>query len=245
MIVLLYRRILLMLFILFSILQESSSQSIDEIIDKHVAAMGGKEKMDSLKTVIIEGTFRLEEYELPLKAYLSNNVGQRFDLSVLKTSGFIIVTPNSGWQFFPFQGMKEPQPLKQEDRDIYLTLIDLQGPLYNYKEKGNKINLEGLEKIEENSCYKLQVSLKSEQQMTVYVDTLSYYIIKTTIKNINGNPPLIENLFGNFQKTAEGYIIPNAMTLGPGKMFIRKAVVNAPLAASKFDPVNAQKEITQ
>jgi hypothetical protein len=56
---------------------------------------------------------------------------------------------------------------------------------------------------------------------------------------------MIENLFGNFQKTAEGYIIPNAMTLGPGKMFIRKVAVNAPIAASKFDPVTAQKEITQ
>lgn len=244
---LLYRRISLFLFILFSILVKSNSQSIDEIIDKHMQAMGGKVKLDSLKTLVIEGTFRVEEYELPLKAYLSHNTGQRFDVSVLKSQGFIIVTPKDGWQYFPFQGMKEPQPLKPEERDIYLTLIDLQGPLFNYKEKGNKINLEGLEKIDESVCYKMLVSYQAGQQMTVYVDTLTYYIIKTTIRNnISGShSSTIENLFGNFQRTPEGYIIPNAMTLGPGKMFIRKMVINSPIAASKFDPTNAQREITQ
>ena len=242
-----FYRCMLLVLVFFSILHKSSGQNIDDIIDKHVQAMGGKEKMDSLKTLMIEGTFRVEEYELPLKAYLSHNIGERFDVSILKTSGFIIVTPDNGWQYLPFQGMKEPQPLKTGEKELYLTLIDLQGPLYNHAKKGNKINLEGLETIEDNVCYKMQVLLKSSQQLTVYVDTVSYYIVKTTIKNNmdGGNPPMIENLFGNFQKTADGYILPNAMTLGPGKMFIRKVIVNAPIAPSKFDPVSAKKEVTQ
>ena len=239
-------RILSMLMIFILIVSRSNSQSIDQIIDKHVLAMGGKEKLDSLKTLLIEGSFRLEQYELPLKAYLSHNEGQRFDVSVLKTHGFIIITPASGWQYFPFQGMKDPQPLKGTEQAMYLPTMDLQGPLFNYQQKGNNISLEGLEKIEENPCYKMHVVLKSGQEMNVYLDTVTYYIIKTTIKNtLDAGGSMFENLYGNFQKTPEGFIIPNAMTLGPGKMFIRKLLVNSPIAPSKFDPVNAQKEITQ
>lgn len=236
--------ILLLLFLppCLSVTIKLSGQDVDQIVEKHVAAMGGKQKLDSLKTLTIEGTFRIDAYELPLKAYLSHNTGQRFDVTVLKTPGFIIVTPENGWQYFPFQGMKEPQPLKPEEAEIYLSTLDLQGPLYNYKEKGHIIFFDGMEEADDLVCYKLNITLKSGQQITGYVDTVSHYLVKTilTISSKDKGQITSENMFGNFQKTPDGYIIPYALTLGPGKMFIRKLTVNSLLTSSVFDPVAAK-----
>lgn len=223
--------------------QKIYSQTVDEIVAKHTAALGGKEKMDSLKTVFIEGTFRLEAFELPLKAYLEQNVGQRFNVVVLKTPGFIIVTPQQGWQYFPFQGMKEPMPLRPEDIEIYSTNLDLQGPLHNYKEKGNTIIYKGLEEVEESVCYKLSITLKSGKQLTGFVDTVSNYLIKTSLSIVTkGKETFFESLYGNFQKTPEGFVIPFAMTLGPGKAFVSKILINGQLNSSVFDSQKAKTE---
>ncbi|OSZ77441.1 hypothetical protein CAP36_13730 [Chitinophagaceae bacterium IBVUCB2] len=240
------KKISFLLILLPSILNtplKLAGQEVDQIVKKHVAAMGGQQKLDSLNTLTIEGTFRIEAYELPLKAYLYHNIGQRFDVTVLKTPGFIIVTPKNGWQYFPFQGMKEPQPMKAEETEIYLSSLDLQGPLFNYKEKGHAITYEGLEVEDDLVCYKLKIILKSGQQIRGFVDTVSNYLVKTiiTISSNEKGQIISENMFGNFQKTPEGYIIPYALTLGPGKMFIRKLTINSPLNSSVFDPVAAKK----
>lgn len=219
-----------------------NGQTVDEIVGKHVTAMGGKEKLDSLKTVIIEGTFRLEKFELPLKAYLANNTGQRYDVMVMKIPGFIIATPKEGWQYFPFQGMKEPKSITQEELDTYQPFMDLQGGLYNYREKGSTLEYLGLQEVEETICYKLSAILKSGKKMISYVDTGTYYIIKTDLQiTANGKETLLENSYANFQKTKEGFIFPFALTLGPGRAFVSKIYINDLIEPLLFNPFETPK----
>lgn len=220
--------------------KKMQSQTIDEIVEKHITAMGGKEKLDSLKTVIIEGTFRLENFELPLKAYLMNNMGQRYEVMVMKIPGFIIATPKEGWQYFPFQGMKEPQLISQDELDIYQPYMDLQGALFKYKEKGTLIDYIGLEEIDEIVCYKLSAILNNGKKLNAYIDTGSYYLIKTDfIITTNGKETKLENRYANFQKTREGYIFPFALTLGPGQAFVSKIYINIVIDPLLFNPTKS------
>jgi hypothetical protein len=223
-------------------LQTIKAQTVDEIVEKHTVAMGGKEKLESLKTISIEGTFRLEKFELPLKAYLANNIGQRYDVMVMKVPGFIIATPKDGWQYFPFQGMTEPKPIKPEELDAYLPYMDLQGALYNYKEKGSIVEYKGVQEIDDNVCYKLLATLKSGKKILNYVDTGSYYIVRTDLQILtNGKETLLENRYANFQKTLEGYVFPFALTLGPGQAFVSKIYVNKPIEPLLFNPIESKK----
>ena len=219
-----------------------SAQSADEIVEKHIQAMGGKAKLDSLKTLSIEGTFRVEHYELPLKAFLADQVGERFNVTVLKTPGFIIVTPDKGWEYFPFQGMKDPKPLAKDDLETYLPSLDLKGPLVDYKSKGSSLRYEGLADVDDITCYKLAITLQSGKEMTGYVDTSTYYIVKTTVPGKqNGKDIVTENMYGNYQRTPDGFVLPFALSLGPGKAFVTKVTVNAPIDANAFDPEEAKK----
>jgi len=218
-----------------------SAQSLADIVEKHIAAMGGKDKLDSLKTIIMEGTFRLEGFELPLKGYLKNREAQRYNISLMKTPGYVIITQKAGWQYFPFQGMKEPLSLKEDELSTYLPYMDLQGAIYNFKEKENKIEYQGKEDIDDLPCHKLLITLKDGKQMTTYISAETFYITKTTMKiMVNGKEQVWESLFANYQKTNEGYVFPYALTLGPGKAFVNKIIINPPIDPIIFDPVSGK-----
>jgi hypothetical protein len=234
--------LILLGFLSFTVFPHSASaQSIEEIVKKHVDAMGGKEKLNSLNSIIMEGTFRLEGFELPLKGYVKNNEAQRYNVMLMKTPGFIIITSQTGWQYFPFQGMKEPQVLKEDELNTFTPYMDLRGALFDFQSKQNQLNLEGIELLDETPCYKINVKLKSGQQMITYLDTASFYILKTSTKLINnGKEQTWDSLYGNYQRTDEGFVFPFALTLGPGQAFVNKIIVNPILKPEIFDPVAAK-----
>lgn len=235
------RLIFCLLLFLLNIHIPSSAQTLTDIVTNHIKAMGGKEKLDSLNTIIMEGTFRLEGFELPLKGYLKNQEAQRYNISLMKTPGYVIITQKAGWQYFPFQGMKEPLSLKDDELSTYLPYMDLQGAIYNFKEKENKIEYLGLEDVDDIPCYKLLITLKGGKQMTTYISTETFYIAKTTMKiSVNGKEQVWESLFANYQKTKEGYVFPFALTLGPGKAFVNKIIINPPIDPVIFDPVSGK-----
>lgn len=218
-----------------------TAQSLSNIVEKHIAAMGGREKLDSLNTIIMEGTFRLEGFELPLKGYLKNREAQRYNVSLMKTPGYVIITQKGGWQYFPFQGMKEPLSLKADELSTYLPYMDLQGALYNFKEKNNKIEYHGMQDVDDLPCYKLLITLEDGKQMTTYISAETFYITKTTMNiSVNGKEQVWESLFANYQKTKEGYVFPFALTLGPGKAFVNKIIINPPIDPTIFDPVSGK-----
>lgn len=213
------------------------SQTVDEIVEKHVAAMGGKEKLDSLKTITFEGVFILEGWELPLKAYMVNKIGQRYDVMIMKVPSYIIATPVNGWQYFPIQGMKEPKSLTEEELDTYLPFMDLQGVLYNYKGKSNFIEYAGVEDVDESPCHKLVVKLSSGKILTNFVDTTTHYITKMVLQiKADGKESTLENRFANYQKTKDGFVFPFAMSLGPGQAFVSRIFINNVLDPQMFSP---------
>ena len=234
-----YKKILACLsgIILFS--HNINGQSVDEIVKRYEQAMGGREKISSLKSIIMEGTFRWENFNLPLKASLLNNVGQRYDLTILKTSGFIILTQKGGWEYLPFQGMKKPEPMNPSEVQTYSVYMDLQGFLIDYKKKGYSIVYDGLENIDDVPCYKLSIKTPAAgNEMISYLDTSSCYIVRTKIPTqVNGKDSFFEVSYSNFQTTPEGYILPYAFTLGPGTAFVSKVVINQEIDLSVFDPV--------
>jgi hypothetical protein len=88
--------IITLLFISFN----AFSQTVDEIVNKHIEAMGGKEKLLQLKTLVTEGSLSVQGTDIPVKISQEHNKGQRVEMTVMGMSGYIINTPTEGWQFF-------------------------------------------------------------------------------------------------------------------------------------------------
>lgn len=180
------KKVLLPILFLFSAVT-TMAQTADEIIDKHIAAIGGKEKWLKLKSVQMEGTMNVMGREVGVKLTGVHNIGSRQDISVAGMNGYMISTPTAGWMYMPFQGQTKPEPVPADAVKAGLDDLDLQGNLIDYKAKGHTVEYLGTEDIEGTECHKLKVTRKNSGDQTLFIDAETFYIIRTSTKvNMNG-----------------------------------------------------------
>jgi hypothetical protein len=213
------------------------SQSADEIIEKHLEAIGGKEKLKQLSTVVMEGNMTVMGAEIPVKLFLSHNKGMRVEISAMGMMGYIIFTPTEGWQYFPFQGQAAPEVQPAEVVKEAADQLDLQG-LLDYKEKGHQVEYLGKEDYEGTECHKLKVIYKGGSEATMFIDPQSFYLLKQITKTkATGQEVEQVQTFSNYTKLPEGYVFPYAQTgFGPGEVSFTKIEVNKLVDETLFKP---------
>lgn len=214
----------------------AQAQTVDEIIDKHIEAIGGKEKLLELRTVVSEGNFIFQGMDIPVIIYQTHNKGTRIEINVMGMTGYIINTPTEGWTFMPFQGMTAPEAMAADLVKEGTDQLDLQGPLLNYAEKGHTVEYLGKEDFEGTECLKLKALLKGGSELTMFIDPSNYYIIKQIIKSkAAGQEADQVQTFSNFQKTPEGLVFAFDQTgFGPGEISFTKIEVNKPVEEAKY-----------
>lgn len=212
------------------------AQTVDEVIAKHINAMGGTERLLALKTSVSEASLDVQGMAIPVKMTQVHNVGQRIDINAMGMENFIIQTPTEGWTFMPIQGQASPEPTAPELVKETSDALDLQGALLNYKEKGHTVELVGKEDFDGVECFKLKVSMKNGMQQTLLIDPSNYYIIKAITKSKAGGKEVEqEQTFSNFVKNDAGYVFPYSMTgFGPGELKISKIELNVPVDEKIF-----------
>ena len=218
---------LLFVMTLFVSLSVCNAQTVDEIVNKYVDSLGGAAKIQSIKTVRMEATMSMMGNDIGIVITNSHLVGSRVDISFNGQDGYTIVTPTKGWSYLPFQGQTEPTPMPEEQLKIQQTSLDLQGNLFNYKEKGNQLELQGKEKLDGADCYKIKATLKSGKVIQYWIDAKTYHVSKTASKeNFQGTDIETFRVYSNYKKTAEGYIMPFSIVNERGELSISKVEVN-------------------
>ena len=114
------------------------AQSADEIIRKHIAAIGGKEKLSAINTVRMENTMQVMGSEAPSTTVIINGKGYRNESDFNGQKIIQVATDNGGWMVNPMAGANDPQPLPAEQakaakEQIYVV------PLLNYAARGGKL----------------------------------------------------------------------------------------------------------
>ncbi len=164
-----------------------SAQSVDEVISKHIAALGGKENIEKVQNVVMEGTLTVQGMPISVTTTVVQNKLMRNDISVGGMKNFDMTTDKEGWVFMTFQGMQKPEPKTAEDVKEAQTDLDISGTLYNYATKGHKVELLGKEDVEGTECFKIKANLASGKEETYFIDPASYMIVRTTSKKkVNG-----------------------------------------------------------
>jgi outer membrane lipoprotein-sorting protein len=117
----------------------------------------------------------------------------------------------SGWQVMPFMGKKDPEPMSADDLKEIQEEADLDGPLFDYKDKGNQVEYLGKADVEGSPAHKLKLTLKNGDMTTIYLDADSYLEIKEEAKrNMRGQMMDMEETIGNY-KQVEGLTVPFTM----------------------------------
>ena len=213
----------------------AQAQTVDEIVDKHIAAIGGKDVINSIKSTIIESTISVMGSELP--ATTTVLVGKGFK-NVANFNGqeiVQVVTPTGGWMINPLQGITTAEALPEDQVKAGQTSFDVGGELYNYKDKGSKVEFAGNEKIDGKSAYKLNLTNKEGKLTTFYVDSATNYIVKReSTANVGGQDVTVVSTFSNHKKTDIGMVIPHSWTTNQG--FDLAFTINKVTYNTEIDP---------
>jgi hypothetical protein len=204
------------------------AQTADDIINKHIAAMGGADKLKGLKTMYTEGMMEMRGMEIPLKLWIVNDKAMRMEFEVMGSKNIQVVTKTGGWMLMPFQG---PDPKEMDSSMVrsMLPRLDVTGELFDYKSKGKKINLEGKETTNGLETYKLRISGANSQDIVVFVDANTYYISKMQTRvNVQGQDMEVTTLLTDYKKTDNGFVYPGTTTQEPigNKISATKVEVN-------------------
>jgi len=213
------------------------AQTADEIITKHIEAIGGKDAWKKVNTLKIDGNLNVQGTDIKISLVQLHGKGMRQDIIVQGMEGYQIVTPTKGWTFMPFQGQTEVTPMGEEELKQAQTELDTHGSLLEYQEKGHTAELAGKENINEAECYKIVLTLNSGKKETVFIDSKNYYVVRTkTNQKVNGQDQELETNYSSFEKMPEGIVVAKSLTLPYGTMTLNKIEVNKPIDEKVFTP---------
>lgn len=211
------------------------AQTADEVIAKHIAAIGGADNWKKVNSMKMEGVLQVQGTDVNVTVTILHGKGMRQDISVMGMTGYEIVTPTEGWDFMPFQGQTEPEAKTPEELAEAQDQLDAQGELIDYAAKGHKVELIGKEDVEGTECFKLKVTKKGGSVSTLFIDPKNFYIIQAkSVQKANGQEMEVTTSFSNYEKLPEGIVVAKSMTLPFGEMNISKVTVNGAVDESFF-----------
>lgn len=211
------------------------AQTVDEIVAKNIAALGGKEKLQTLKTVKMSGSMSVSGTDVIITNIKSHMTGARMDIEVMGTSNYKLNNTSKGWNFMPIFGMSAPVELTPDELKSAVALLDIQSPLLDYKEKGNSIQLKGTEKVDGADAWNLAVTYRNGKLINFFIDTKTGFVIKTTsTENENGQEKLEVLSFGDYKKNEAGYWFPYSVTNDRGTIVYNRIDTNVAADAALF-----------
>ena len=156
----------------------TQAQNVDDIVSKHIEALGGKTVLNSIKSIYVESTVEFMGNEAPSTTYILNGKGYKNELDFSGTKIVQCVTDKGGWAINPMAGATTAQPIPADQLKNYQLQLHVGGPLMDYAAKGYKAELTG----KDSASYKIRLTTPDGIDMTYFIDQKTYLINKAVSK---------------------------------------------------------------
>ncbi len=216
----------------------SIAQTADEIINKHLEARGGADKLRALQSMIMEGSMNQGGTDVQMKFYYVNNKATKVEFTAAGQSGYNIVTSTEGWVFNPFMGHSAAEAMPADALKDAQSQLDMQGPLLDYKAKGHKVEYLGKESVQGKEFYKIKLTRSSGKIITYYInkDYLVDKIVTTALSQ--GSEQEVTQEYSDYRKTPEGYMVAFKRTSATNEISFDKIEINPKIDDAVFKPSN-------
>jgi outer membrane lipoprotein-sorting protein len=185
-----------------------SAQTVDEIIAKHIAAQGGAAKLKAIQSLRLTGNAEFGGVSAGFTQVFKRPTKMRLDITIQGLTLTQAYDGQNGWQIVPFTGKKDPEPMSADDAKNAQEQADFDGPLVDYKQKGNIVELIGKEKIWGSDAYHLKVTLKNGNVRDLFMDAGTFFATRQLAKTMaRGAEVEFETAFGDY-KAVEGVMFP-------------------------------------
>ena len=212
-----------------------STQTADEIIDKYITAIGGKENWKKINSLKMEGSIQVQGLQIPFTMQAVNGKGVRTDGEFQGNSFIDIITPTKGWSQNPMAGKATLQPLSDDELKEKLDAMDIQGAFLDYKQKGSMVEFLGKDEEDGNDYYKIKLTTKNKNETTYFFDTKTYLVYKQeTISKQQGQEMKVVVKSLDYQTVEGGVKMPFKMDQGQIVLAAKKFIVNGDIDEKIF-----------
>jgi outer membrane lipoprotein-sorting protein len=193
-----------------------------------------------------------EEVMLPFVMELKRPRKMRFELQFNGQTAIQVFDGANGWKLRPFLNRRVVEPYTADEMKMASMQADLDGPLVDYAAKGSRVELAGMEKVEDRATYKLKLTMKDGHAVHVWIDAQTFLELKIEgqPRRLDGTDHPVEVYFRDYRQVSglqipfvlETQVLPVAKTaLGfkdtpvpSERTVIEKVVVNPRLDEALF-----------
>lgn len=188
---------------------EETPLTADQIVEKHIAALGGMEKLKAIQTLVVTGTASiLGQQDAPLTIQVKRPNQMRLEINY---GGKRVVQAFDGTTAWTINPLVSPEPRESNEEDTRAAQESsdfIGGNLVDYKTKGITVELVDQEDIDGIAVYKLKITKKSGLMEYDYLDAKSFLPIKTEARRTQlGQEFIYESKIGDY-KSVEGVLLP-------------------------------------
>jgi hypothetical protein len=218
-----------------------TAQTTEDVIAKAVAARGGIDKLKAIQTQRLTGNITIGDHPPgPFMVEMKRGGKMRQEMTIGGESASRITDGTMGWKVSG-DNNGTPQPLDAGELKNMAGGADIDGPLVDYKGKGNQIELDGKEKIDGSDAFKLKITQKDGAVRYDYIDATSYLEVKWQGEIEAGDKKFVAESFFKDYRPVNGvmyhYLIESD-TIGTPykqKLVFDKIEVNLRLDDSTFE----------
>jgi hypothetical protein len=208
------------------------AQSPDVVVAKAIAARGGIKRIKSVHSQRLTGRISLAAGSAgPLVVEMKRPGMIREMISLGDKSMTRTTNGITGWAVGSLRNLAEPQQVDAQELQNLASSADFEGPLVDYQQKGNRIELAGKEKIQKRLAFKLVISMKNGQNRIDFIDCKSHLELKRQ-ELVMGN--LVETYFRDYREV-KGLMYAFEIDSGTQKIVLDKVEVNPKIDNARFE----------
>lgn len=226
---------------LVALASPASAQTLDEILAGHYKALGGLDKLKALKSLRMTGEMTVGPGLLaPFTLEVKRPNQMRIDITIQGMTGTQAYDGQTAWMLMPFMGKKDAEAMPAEEAKDAAEQADIDGVLVDSAAKGHKVELVGKEAVDGADAWKLKVTTKGGDLITIYLEAESYLQIRSERKRtVRGSEMEFEQTIGDYKEVG-GLMLPHSFESGPKgapmrqKMTVSKVELDPAIDDARF-----------
>jgi hypothetical protein len=180
--------------------------------------------------------------QVPFTMDLQRPRKQRLEVKYKDATAVQVYDGAQGWKLRPYMGNHDAEPYSPQELKLAQLQTELDGPLIDYKAKGYKVDVEGMEPVAGKNAYRLKVTMQDGQVRHVWVDAKTFLDVQIDeTRKLGGKPRAVITALNSY-KEVNGLKIPFEMVTHvdgaehtpPAKIYVDKITLNPKLGADTF-----------
>jgi hypothetical protein len=180
----------------------AGAQTVDEVIQKYAANLGGLDAFNKIKTAKITATFSSQGMDLPMTIQIIIGKAARTDVEAMGSAVIRVYNNGKGWTQNPFAGITTPKEVTGAELIDFKSQTQLASALMDYKARGHQVELQGQVDVEGKKAFKIKLTAKDDGRVTYYyINSTDYLMLKSeTDREMQGQTVTVEMLYSDLKE---------------------------------------------